>query len=174
MVIFFFVCLAFIVSKANASNILKILQSFLSSSMRRNIIAYLNKIPGFKQHLMIVFFMIYVMFSIRNVCLSSLKCHLLLILSMFLRHRYAQPLLWFCLIHFPLLSQQTLFLVSNIFIIIALFLLVYVRFYTKNDGWFIYYIAQYKHCFTCSLDYLYICESLKIAWLVNQTKFSST
>ena len=62
----------------------------------------------------------------------------------------------------------------NIFSIIALFLLVYIRFYTKNGGRLIYYIAQYKHFFTCFLDYLYICESLKIAWLINQTKFSST
>ena len=44
----------------------------------------------------------------------------------------------------------------------------------KNGGRLIYYIAQYKHFFTCFLDYLYICESLKIAWLINQTKFSST
>ena len=36
-----------------------------------------------------------------------------------------------------------------------------------------YYTAQYKHFFTCSLDYLYICRSLKIAWLINQTKFTS-
>ena len=41
-------------------------------------------------------------------------------------------------------------------------------------GRLIYYIAQCKHSFTCFLDYLYICKSLKIAWLVNQTKFSST
>ena len=62
----------------------------------------------------------------------------------------------------------------NIFSIIALFLLVYIRFYKKNGGRLIHYIAQYKHFFTCFLDYLYICESLKIAWLINQTKFSST
>ena len=43
----------------------------------------------------------------------------------------------------------------------------------KNGGRLIYYIAQYKHFFTCFLD-LYICKSLKIAWLINQTKFSST
>ena len=35
-------------------------------------------------------------------------------------------------------------LVCNIFSIIALFLLVYIRFYTKNGGRLIYYIAQYK------------------------------
>ena len=35
-------------------------------------------------------------------------------------------------------------------------------------------IAQYKIFFICSLDYLYICGSLKIAWLINQTKFTST
>ena len=38
----------------------------------------------------------------------------------------------------------------------------------------IYYVAQYKLSFTCFLDYLYICGSLKIAWLINQTKFTST
>ena len=65
-------------------------------------------------------------------------------------------------------------LVCNIFSIIALFLLVFIRFYTKNGGWLMYYIAQYKHLFTCLLDYLYICESLKIAWLINQTKVTST
>ena len=64
-------------------------------------------------------------------------------------------------------------LMCNIFIIVALFLLVYVRF-TKNGGRLVYYIAQYNHFFTCFLDYLYICESLKIAWLINQTKFCST
>ena len=53
-------------------------------------------------------------------------------------------------------------LVCNIFSIIALFLLVYIRFYTKNGGRLIHYIAQYKHFFTCFLDYLYIL-SLKIA-----------
>ena len=72
------------------------------------------------------------------------------------------------------LTQSTkAILVCNIFSIIALFLLVYIRFYTKNGGRLIYYIAQYKHFFTCFLD-LYICKSLKIAWLINQTKFSST
>ena len=65
-------------------------------------------------------------------------------------------------------------LVCNIFNIVALFLLVYIRFYTKIGGRLIYDIPQYKHFFTCFLDYLYICESLKIAWLINQTKFSST
>ena len=65
-------------------------------------------------------------------------------------------------------------LVCNIFSIVALFLLVYIRFYTKIGGRLIYDIPQYKHFFTCFLDYLYICESLKIAWLINQTKFSST
>ena len=64
-------------------------------------------------------------------------------------------------------------LVCNIFGIVALFLLVYNRFFTKNGGRLIYYIAQYKHFFTCFLD-LYICKSLKIAWLINQIKFSST
>ena len=64
-------------------------------------------------------------------------------------------------------------LVCNMFSIIDLFLSVYIRFYTKNGGRLIYYIAQYKHFFTCFLD-LYICKSLKIAWLINQTKFSST
>ena len=64
-------------------------------------------------------------------------------------------------------------LVCNIFSIIALFLLVYVRFYTKNGGRLIYYITQYKYFFTCSLDYLYFCGSLKIAWLINETKFIS-
>ena len=54
-------------------------------------------------------------------------------------------------------------LVCNIFSIIALFLLVYIRFYTKKGGWLMYYIAQYKHLFTYLLDYLHICESLKIA-----------
>ena len=45
-----------------------------------------------------------------------------------------------------------------------------------HEKWWrlIYYIVQYKHFFTCSLDYLYICVILKIAWLVNQTKFTST
>ena len=65
-------------------------------------------------------------------------------------------------------------LVCNIFSIVALFLLVYIRFYTKIGGGLIYDIPQYKHFFTCFLDYLYICESLKIAWLISQTKFSST
>ena len=37
-----------------------------------------------------------------------------------------------------------------------------------------YYIAQYKHFFTCFVDYLYICKSLKFAWLLNQTKLSFT
>ena len=64
-------------------------------------------------------------------------------------------------------------LVYKIFSNVAL-LLIYIRFFTKNGGRLIYYIAQYKHFFTCFLDYLYICESLKIAWLINQTKFSST
>ena len=64
-------------------------------------------------------------------------------------------------------------LVCNIFSIVALFLLVYIRFYTKIGGRLIYDIPQYKHFFTCFLDYLYICESLKIAWPI-QTKFSST
>ena len=65
-------------------------------------------------------------------------------------------------------------LVRNIFTIIALFLLVSIIFYTKNGGRLIYYIAQYKHFFICFLDYLCICESLKIASIINQTKFSST
>ena len=43
----------------------------------------------------------------------------------------------------------------------------------KNGGRLIYYITQYEHFFTCSLDF-YICESLKIAWLINQAKFTST
>ena len=64
-------------------------------------------------------------------------------------------------------------LVCNIFSIVALFLLVYIRFYTKIGGRLIYDIPQYKHFFTCFLDYLYICESLEIAWLINQTKPSS-
>ena len=49
------------------------------------------------------------MFSVQSASLSSLECQLLLILSMFLRHRYTQSLLRFCLIRFPLLSQQKLF-----------------------------------------------------------------
>ena len=65
-------------------------------------------------------------------------------------------------------------LAYNIFSIIALFLSVYIRFYTKNGGRLTYYIAQCKHFFICFLDYLYICKSLKIACLVNQTNFSST
>ena len=65
-------------------------------------------------------------------------------------------------------------LVCNIFIIIALFLLVYVRFYTKNGGRLIYCIAQYKHFLNCCLDYLCFSKCLKIAWLVNQTNFTST
>ena len=40
-------------------------------------------------------------------------------------------------------------LVCTIFSIVALFLLVYVRFYTKNCGRLIYYIAQYKYFFIC-------------------------
>ena len=64
--------------------------------------------------------------------------------------------------------------VCIIFSIIAPFLLVYIRFYTKNGGMLIYYIGQYKLFFACFLDYLYICESLKIAWLINHTKFAST
>ena len=64
-------------------------------------------------------------------------------------------------------------LVYKIFSNVAL-LLIYIRFFTKNGGRLIYYIAQYKHFFTCFLDYLYNSESLKIAWLINQTKFSST
>ena len=75
---------------------------------------------------------------------------------------------------FSFTQSTKAFLVCNIFSIIDLFLLVYIRFYTKNGGRLIQYIAQYKHFFTCFLDYLYICESLKIAWLINQTKFSST
>ena len=63
---------------------------------------------------------------------------------------------------------------KKIFSIIALYSLVSIRFYTKNGGSLIYYISQYKHFFTCFLDYLYICESLKIAWIINQTKFSFT
>ena len=43
----------------------------------------------------------------------------------------------------------------------------------KNGGRLIYYIAQYKHFFTCSLDYLYICGGQKIPWLLNQTQFTS-
>ena len=39
--------------------------------------------------------------------------------------------------------------VCNIFSIIFVFLLVYIRFYTKNGGKLIYYISQYKHLFTC-------------------------
>ena len=62
----------------------------------------------------------------------------------------------------------------NIFNIIALFLLVYVRFYTRNGESLIYYIAQDKHFFICFLYYLCICESLKIVSLINQTKFTST
>ena len=62
----------------------------------------------------------------------------------------------------------------KIFSIIALFPLVSIRFYTINGGRLIYHIAQYKHFFTCFLEYLYICESLEIAWLINQTKPSST
>ena len=38
------------------------------------------------------------MCSVWSVCLSNLKCQLLVILSMFLRQRYAQSLLRFCLI----------------------------------------------------------------------------
>ena len=41
-------------------------------------------------------------------------------------------------------STKTI-LVGNIFSIIALFLLVYIRFYTKNGGRLINYRAQYKH-----------------------------
>ena len=40
-------------------------------------------------------------------------------------------------------------LVCNIFSYSALFLSVYIRFYTKNGGRLIYYIAKYKHFFTC-------------------------
>ena len=65
-------------------------------------------------------------------------------------------------------------LVCNIFNIIALFLIVYIRFYTKSGGSLIYYVAQYILSFTCFLDDLYICKSLKIAWLINQTKFTAT
>ena len=65
-------------------------------------------------------------------------------------------------------------LVCNIFSIIALFLLVYVRFYMKNGKRLIYYIAKYKHFFTCSLEYLYICKNLKITRQITQTKFTST
>ena len=36
-------------------------------------------------------------------------------------------------------------LVCNIFSIVALFLLVYIRFFTESGGRLIYYIAQYKH-----------------------------
>ena len=50
-----------------------------------------------------------IMCSVQSVCLSSLKCQLLLILNMPLRHRYTQSLLRFCLIRLPLLSQQKLF-----------------------------------------------------------------
>ena len=53
-------------------------------------------------------------------------------------------------------------LLCIIFSIIALFLLVNVRFYTKNGGRLIYYIAQYKHFFTCCLDYLCFCKCLKL------------
>ena len=41
-------------------------------------------------------------------------------------------------------------LVCNIFNIIALFLIVYIRFYSKNGGTLIYYVAQYKHCLLVS------------------------
>ena len=68
---------------------------------------------------------------------------------------------------FSLAQSAKAILVCNIFSIIALFLLVYVRFYTKNGRRLIYYIAQYEFFFTCSLDDLYICGSLKIAWQIN-------
>ena len=43
-----------------------------------------------------MFLITYVMCSVWSVCLSNLKCQLLVILSMFLRQRYAQSLLRFC------------------------------------------------------------------------------
>ena len=61
----------------------------------------------------------------------------------------------------------------NIFSIIALFLFVYVTFHTKNgEGWST--IKLSINIFKCSLDYLYICQSLKIACLINQTKVATT
>ena len=41
-------------------------------------------------------------------------------------------------------------------------------------GSLVFCIAQYKDFLKFSVDFLYICESLKIAWLINQTKFTST
>ena len=97
-------------------------------------------------------------FSVRIVCLSSLKSQLLLILSICSRHRYIQSLMRFCLKHYLLLSQQKLFqLVICLAILLAVqFLLVYVTFYKKIGERLIYYIAHYKHILLCSLDYLYI------------------
>ena len=116
----------------------------------------------------------YIMCSVQSVCLSSLKCQLLLSLSMFLPSPLYTIFVAILFNMFSFTQSAKAILVCNIFSIIAQFLLVYIRFYTKNGGSLIYYIAQYKHSFTCFLDYLYICKSLKIAWLVNQTKFSST
>ena len=65
-------------------------------------------------------------------------------------------------------------LICNVLTINALFLLAYVRFYKKNCGRWIYHIAQYKHFFNGFIDYLYICESLKFAWLINQTRLTAT
>ena len=67
-----------------------------------------------------MFLITYAMFNVQSVCLSSLEGQLLLILSIFIRHRYTQSLLRFYLIRFPLLSQQKLF-----YFVIYLALLLY-------------------------------------------------
>ena len=113
--------------------------------------------------LLIMFLIMYIMCSIQSVCLSSLKCHLLLSLSMLLCHCLYTIFLAILFNTFSFTESKKAVLVCNIFSIIALFLLVYVRFYTKIGGRLIYYIAQYKHFFTCFLDYLCVCKSLKIA-----------
>ena len=75
----------------------------------RNVSPYIPLSVNTSTPLVNYFLIRYVMCSLQSVCLSSLKCQLLLSLSMFLRHRYTQSLLRFCFIRFPLLNQQKLF-----------------------------------------------------------------
>ena len=126
------------------------------------------------QHLL-VFLITYIMLSVRSVCNSSLKSHLLLISSRFFCHRYAQ-LLFYCLLilfnTFSFTDSAKAISICNIFSIISLSLLLYVGFYKKNgEGGNISLVWTFLKCF---LDYLYIFEGLKMAWLINQTKFTTT
>ena len=95
-----------------------------------------------------------VMFSFRSVYLSSLVSATSNFKHVSSSSLYLVLVAIFLNI-FSFTQSAKIILVYNIFSTLPLFLLIYVKFYMKNGGRLIYYIAQYKHFFfTCSLDYV--------------------